>query len=391
MSESSADGPATGEQITVEETAATTPGASEETVPWNFSASAKAAFVFAGVIMPVICFLLAGSPALRPSWQSGRLQDFAMLLLSPKSSFPVFPLLLYSIGSMIVMICEPARFSRYFVVRFGVYTGVPLAIQYFVIVSCTGALSDCDPVKTAVGIVLASLISWGVAWLILLGSRKTRFPGCFLVVVLMTLFVGGVIFSPFAVLIVVASATPWAAIAYGIMSFQIINHRPNGRWQFSLAQLLGFISWWAMYLAAWRVSIKMMWIEYAKLPVSPPECYVATAAARGHRRWVGAKPVRGATGKTLWVNDQLRHLKAAELALAATCPKMHRQIRAVYDRLGPPAAELLVHPLLADAAYAALKPAEWTARVAMRLLLPGSKALIARLYREDCVLARREP
>ncbi len=44
-------------------------------------------------------------------------------------------------------------------------------------------------------------------------------------------------------------------------------------------------------------------------------------------------------------------------------------------------AAALVHPLAADAAYLALKPLEWFARLALRLALGKHLTLIARLYR----------
>ena len=63
------------------------------------------------------------------------------------------------------------------------------------------------------------------------------------------------------------------------------------------------------------------------------------------------------------LNDQLRVLKAFELLLASFSPKGHLACRWIYDRLGPRFAAMLIHPLLADIGYFALKPVECLALV----------------------------
>ena len=77
----------------------------------------------------------------------------------------------------------------------------------------------------------------------------------------------------------------------------------------------------------------------------------------------------------------MRYLKAAELLLAGISPTAHRVCRRIYDLIGPKLAATLIHPLLADAAYLTLKPAEWLSRVALALLLPGRREAIRRIYR----------
>ena len=127
-------------------------------------------------------------------------------------------------------------------------------------------------------------------------------------------------------------------------------------------------------MVAWRGAYALALAEYAKLPTEPPpDCYVCTAAARGHRRWVGAD-ARGC-------NDQMRHLKAAELALMALAPRLHRRLRRVYDAWGPSLARRLRRPLVADLAYALLKPLEWACREILRLAVEGADARARRLYR----------
>jgi hypothetical protein len=86
------------------------------------------------------------------------------------------------------------------------------------------------------------------------------------------------------------------------------------------------------------------------------------------------------TGGTMLVNDQLRTLKCAEVALEAVAPRLHRAVRGVYDLIGPVFARMLVHPVLADAAYLALKPFEWLARVATRCIVPDIDELARKVY-----------
>jgi hypothetical protein len=94
-----------------------------------------------------------------------------------------------------------------------------------------------------------------------------------------------------------------------------------------------------------------------------------------------AETLTDADGRIWTVNDQLRTLKAFELMISMLSPAAHRALRSVYNRLGPRLAAALVHPLAADAAYLALKPLEWFARLALRVALGRHVALIARLYR----------
>ena len=123
--------------------------------------------------------------------------------------------------------------------------------------------------------------------------------------------------------------------------------------------------------------------EYSRLPTSPPDdCYVSTAAARGHRSLVRSREHVSRGGNVYVVNAQMRYLKAAELLLASVSPAAHRGCRLMYDRVGPVLASALVHPVLADAAYLGLKPAEWLARGVLALVLPEQGDVIGGLYGE---------
>ncbi len=347
----------------------------------NWSWPARAAFMFTGVVLPIICFAI--SLPEQPEWQSGNLQDYAQLLLAHKPSIPLYPFLLYNMTCMTLLVFAPGRFVKSFVVRFGVYTGVLLAVQYWVVfvIALAGGANPFAAVSFAALLsLLAVFIPWIVGWGLALLLRKHGTPALSVLAVLILIVV--LFLSGPVVLCCLLSATPWAVASYSAMAIYAFRNSGVKRLRFSLAQLLGVVTWLAAYLGAWRTSVLWMLQEYAKLPTTPPEgCYVSTAAARGHRRLVGAEEYAARSGKVYRVNDQMRYLKAAELLLAALSPPAHRVCRQIYDLIGPKLAARLVHPLLADAAYLSLKPAEWLCRAGLALLLPDRGQSIRRVYR----------
>jgi hypothetical protein len=91
-------------------------------------------------------------------------------------------------------------------------------------------------------------------------------------------------------------------------------------------------------------------------------CFVATAAAKGHPRFVGSRIDTNSAGVTVPITQQLITLKTFESLSKARRPRAHRALRYIYNRIGPPLAACIVHPTIADLAYLLLKPAEWFAR-----------------------------
>lgn len=104
------------------------------------------------------------------------------------------------------------------------------------------------------------------------------------------------------------------------------------------------------------------WQVYQELPEEPPECFVVTAASRGHEAVVGPMREHVRRGMRRRVNDQLLTFWALEARWRVVSPGSHRLVRRVYNRVGPVVARRLRHPLLADAMCLLLKPAEWAAR-----------------------------
>jgi hypothetical protein len=124
-----------------------------------------------------------------------------------------------------------------------------------------------------------------------------------------------------------------------------------------------------------------MYELYAALPKQPPpDCYIATAAARGHRQVVQSWTVQRTDGTSLRVNAQLQQLKCAELALMAIHPRLHQVLRRIYDGLGKPLARRLQNPFLADMAYLLLKPWECLARFLLKRVIPEIDSISKKMY-----------
>jgi hypothetical protein len=154
----------------------------------------------------------------------------------------------------------------------------------------------------------------------------------------------------------------------------------NYETRLTLPRGFGLTAWLAAYAAAWRFDILKMYELYAALPTEPPNCYIATAAARGHPRFVQSWTVQRADGKSMQVNRQLQWLKCAELALVAVHPRLHSLLRRVYDVIGKRLARSIQNPLLADAAYLILKPWEWFAGLVLQTIIPEIDSISKKMY-----------
>jgi hypothetical protein len=324
---------------------------------FRLSGLAQLLFFYTGMVMPVISFLF-GYPSL--GGKTGEAATYAQLFLSHKGSLPFFPFVFYSIVSMGLLIYYPDRFVKNAFVRFGIHSGVVVAIGFFCLF-CMTFYSKSNSKLWDSYLLWAGLGTLGPGIFLFFLSRYKWFQVfiCFLVF-------ASTIFFPIIIGITFFFATPWAVASYAVMSFRIIRHRKGEGLQFSLAQLLGVVTWFGCYCAAWRVAYMFVLEEYQNLPSSSPSgCYLCTAAAHGHQRFVKSEDYTVANGATHRVNDQLRCFKAFELLLLAICPWLHRLCRRIYDGVGPAMAKTIEYPLLADVTYAALKPAEWLCRAAI--------------------------
>jgi hypothetical protein len=318
---------------------------------------------------------------MKPEWQSGKTSDYISLFLSPEASFVFFLLLAYSVISYILLLVDTDRFARSFIVRFGIYTGVFLALQYSILTlfaldtslsSVLVLLLYFSPIiltrvyrwlTSKWNAALVGYIALGIGLVILFASMIALYnpavPFLFL-----AYFLG--IAAPFWTFLIASQAMLW-----------LIKNHEN---KFTVSRGLGLFAWLASYAYALRFNILKMYELYAALPPEPPNCYIATAAAQGHPRIVGSSVVELKSGKHLRINQQLQRLKCFELTLMVLSPHLHGFIRRVYDVAGKKMAACIRNPYLADIAYLLLVPAEWISFLALKLFMPEVETISKKIY-----------
>ncbi|MFI5402199.1 MAG: DUF6688 family protein [Planctomycetota bacterium] len=307
--------------------------------------SARVLCVLGGLVIPVVCFVTVafdpssiGPRDRREGWHA------FMLLLFHRDANVGFGLLLLASGvALCVAISDPERFAASRPVRALVALGVVVSASYVVF----GALSE---------LAFAFVPANGAAFVLcLVFSRvleKRAAPVALLLVVLfavafLVVVASGIVLDEaFVFLLALAAGPAWSLIAYATLWRRLRRESPGS--------MRGpFLVCLAAYYAAFAYAFFQASRLYRELPEHRSDCYVATAAARGHRRLVGP-----------WPSLQLVWLKRGELVLAQLAPRVHRRLRRVYDGVGPGFAARIRHPLAADLAYLSLKPAEWAVRVA---------------------------
>lgn len=351
----------------------------ESSISLPFPKAAWGRVVYAAyvTVLPAVAFWGIGLS--RPEWQSGHFSAYLALFLSSEVSLVFFFLLAYSVICYSFLLISPTRFSQSFFIRSGIYTGTLLALQYsilalmyflneFIVVVIliwiaplvfpviyrwAAARGTSDTINTIL-FILTALVLAGIASIWATGG---------LVAVLMVLTVS----APFWSFLIAIRATIWLL--------------KNYETKFNLTRGLGLVTWFAAYAVAWRYDILKMVELYAALPKQPPpDCYIATAAARGHPRFVQAWSVQRMDGTSMRVNAQLQRLKCVELALMAVDPPLHAFLRRLYDMVGKRLARRLQNPFLADMAYLLLKPCEWFAGFLLKRVIPEIDSISKKMY-----------
>lgn len=372
--------PECGESVALSLAEAARRGGPDDLTLGHMTYLGRTCYLLAGVVWPLFCFGLSFSrPVMGPDWQSGRLYDYIKLLLGGPPTWVFYPWLLFAMTSLALIVLRPARFGGSRWLRFGVYSGILLAIQYHVIEAVTVGDSLLGTVlMITIPLAVTAGVVAGVAGFCRI--RKQRFRPKTRAIVGWIAFCLGLpilVFSP-GIVVLMITAPCWTLAAYVLLTIRLLRSSEKGARR---------TPWWAWPIwlggwgASWGGAIHLMLIEYSKLPLTKPDCYVSTVAARGHPWIVGSEEARVSHTVTIRVNDQMRRLKAAELVLSVILPHCHRFCRRVYNFLGPKLARRLNHPLLADVAYLTLKPLEWMCMGMLRLVAPGANALTKSLYR----------
>lgn len=341
--------------------------------------------MYAGVGVPIVAFgfSVVGFP-LGPDWQSGKFADYVRLFLSARSAWPFFPLIGFCVLCMALVCASPRRMGSRFWVRVGIYGGVILAGQYCAIMAIGMGGDSIEAMMVTIACVAgAALIPWPLVMLLnfLLkrwGHRKVWLTIASLVAG-MLLIVAALsprnLAAPFGV-VLIGSLLAGPSLALSIYLGVSIKLRRmvretaaegNSPAADGAAAKVATPIWFGAYAASWALAVQQAIRAYQALPTSPPNrCYIASAAARGHKRVVKGR--RGPDGAV--INDQLCRLKCGEIALAAIWPGGHRIMRRIYDGVGPVLARGLVNSVSADVAYFLLKPAEWAVVFCLRRVVP---------------------
>ena len=346
-----------------------------------------------GIMFPTLALLISSGNAVvgTPHWQSGKIDQYVAMLLSWPGYGPFLPLVTYSMLSLLVWLWRDGML-RHFVVRLGLYTGVILTIQFTVL------LMIVDPSAAWALLIAAPIFGVGQAAVVFgvvyLARNVRRFSIRYLLIITTVAAIaiawiksmGGLVsFAQATLAIPVVGAIASPVLSTITMSRAALHAIEMGqsRWiERAVAAVWEVILGWGVWIVgmvvAWRIAVEIMLNEYAKLPVTRPGCYVASAAAHGHPAWVKSQWVDGIS---MPVNDQLRRLKFLEIAIKAASPKLHRHARTVYDYIGPKMAALCHRSRwLSDAAYLLLRVPEAFA-VTIQVIFRFRAHLVHSLYR----------
>lgn len=333
------------------------------------------------LVMPGVAFW--ATDFFKPEWQDGQFDSYLILLLSPGASWIFFPLLLYSVLSYLFLLNDFERYSGRFVVRFGIYAGVLLALQYSVLSGLYFFNAEPSFLMVLLIWILPILVSGMYAWAVRRWGTKRVLMAIIVLSVIafvVVAIISRMISSPLLlVLVVITMGAPfWCFLMFLRAAVSLFK---NSETRITLPYGVGIAAWVGVYVLAWRISILKMYELYAALPPQPPpDCYIATAAARGHPQFVGSRVVARANGTILRVNRQLQVLKCAELAIMAVQPRVHHVLRNLYDIIGKRLARTIKNRYLADVAYLLLKPWEWLALFCLRLVVSEVEDISSKIY-----------
>lgn len=363
-----------------------------ETKPLPVPESIGWRFFYAGVVtvLAFLCFIAIN--ILKPEYQTGKFVDYVSLFLAVESSWVFLPLVAYSSISLLLLFFSPRQYIQSFWVRLGIYTGALLSFQYLVLIFL--ALLETFYIILAVWIVSVVIVPlyrfltklMGVKLFLLIFVVLPFLAYCFLFLLISIFpeiqlpFLGSEFATtPFFFLaaFLLACAPFWSFLIMAKTSYLLLKHYETG---ITLPGGTGILAWLGGFTGAWIFSVLKTMEIYAALPPQPPDCYIATAAARGHPSIVRSQPVRLADGTLMQVNPQLQRLKCVDLALLATSPKVHKWIRRIYDVLGRKLAAQIKNPILADVAFLILVPVEWISFFVLKLIIPNIQTISKKMY-----------
>ena len=314
-------------------------------------------------------------------WQDGRMGTYFDLSFAQSVWLFFAPFLAYSTVSMLLLLWDAARFSKFWFIRLGIYTGLILAIQYSVQVALSnelvigfvfGGVAIIPVILGYIGIKLGVQYVWR--------NRESRNVLIIAGVIALAAIVGLVFGAGIILIGVLCAAVVACPLIAAMTSWRLwvtIDWQSYKNLTFKISSL---ITWGGAWGIAGYFAIDEVFDLYTQLPSNPPSCYVATASAKGHRRLVQPVTTTLENGQILLVTRQLQILKAGELVLREVAPKLHYGLRLVYDLVGPKLAGRIQTPWSADLGYLFFKPFEWLTLLLLRWLLPAQFRKVERFY-----------
>ena len=331
-------------------------------------------YAFATIITPAIAFAMMHSSQFgEAEWQSGT-DAYLEILLGGTINQMFYPFILYAIGSMILLLIAPQRFAPHFAVRLGIYSGTALVVQYVLLLLVAKYFLFALMIGVPTTLIFYGLYK-GYGWSVTRWGQRGawgRYALLFgLAAIILALLDSSFFIVPLGVWM---AGFCWILPLTAIVSWRLwTTYETPKLWK--LPYTLGVGAWLGGYVVTWSQALGRMTELYAMLPESPPDCYIATAAAQGHPQLVGSQRIG-----QMMVNQQLQTLKAAEIMLLATLPRCHHWLRRGYDVYGRFLATKLTSPFLADLAYLTLKPFEWGAWLLLSLFVPEIEGWIGLFY-----------
>lgn len=354
-----------------------------ESIGWRFF------YAVVVTVLALLCFTAVN--ILKPEYQTGKFEDYVNLFLSIDVSWVFLPFIAYSSACLLLLFLSPRQYAKSFWVRLGIYTGVVLAFQYMVLTFL--ALLETFYIVLAVWAVSVVIVPFyrfitkliGIKLFFLVFVVLPFLAYCF-IFLLANIFpemhlplIGAEFTFPIFILaaFLLACAPFWSFLIMAQTGYRLIKNYETG---LTLPGGVGVLTWLVGFAGVWRFAVLKTMEMYAALPPQPPDCYIATAAAKGHPRIVRSHPLHLVDGTVMQVNSQLQRLKCVELALLSISPNLHKFIRRIYDVLGRKLAARIKNPILADVAFLILAPVEWISFFVLKLIIPNIQAISEKMY-----------
>lgn len=336
---------------------------------------------FITLIIPFFSFLITFQYPIGPEWQKGTIDAYAELLIGGPASYYFYPFLLYSMTCMGLLLRNTEKYAQKFIIRIGIYLGIILALQYSFILFLS-SYRGLVATSSLFLILPPSIWKWLNSniknWIT--QNKLLLLTGIGIILILVGFKFDYIQIIPFYLFISFLSVGPlWCLIIATNISVKLFK-KYDHPWKHKSSHTLGLFSSGFSYITAWLFSITRALELYAELPPQPPSCYIATAAAKGNSALVNSSPLTTDSGKIIWINPQLRYLKAFEITLKTLAPKLHQRLRRLYDRFGSSFAKKITTQLHANLAYLCLKPFEWVIRIVLNSIIPNFDQFVRRFY-----------